>query len=281
MRVPVFAVGAAALLALGGPAQAAHLADFTINRTTPGDVLLIAEVDAFRANLGALNAPAPVNNPDGRREINWDGAPDAVSDPNPFPGDFFNQNFAPRARGAEFLTVGAGTGFLLSSTAASGQPVRFGFPGDFVPFSEERLFSPIDNNVFDIVFRDPVNPAAQALVDGFGAIFNDVETVSATFMDFFDITDTLIHTLEVPIGPTGSLSFAGATFSTAEVARVRVNLGTGTLFGNGSFSGEVVVMDDLIFGEPIPVAQASEPAALALVAGGVFGALAFRRRQQA
>ncbi|MEL6893952.1 MAG: hypothetical protein AAFP84_20345, partial [Actinomycetota bacterium] len=38
-------------------------------------------VDDFRAALGDLNAFEPVANADGRRQINWDAAPAAISDP--------------------------------------------------------------------------------------------------------------------------------------------------------------------------------------------------------
>ena len=47
-------------------------------------------VSAFRTTAGELNNPHPVNHLEGRRQINWDAAPAAVSAPNTFPGDFFN-----------------------------------------------------------------------------------------------------------------------------------------------------------------------------------------------
>ena len=39
-----------------------------------------------------------------RREINWDGVPDARADPNPLPADFFNVN---SPRGVVFSTPGS------------------------------------------------------------------------------------------------------------------------------------------------------------------------------
>ena len=78
-------------------------------------------VDAFRAGLGTLNPNVAGSLGIGRREINWDGVPDALSAPNNLPADFFNVN---SPRGVVFSTPG--TGFQVSSTAASGTPVEFG-----------------------------------------------------------------------------------------------------------------------------------------------------------
>ena len=47
-------------------------------------------VDAYRADLGALNPNVAGSFGSGRREINWDGVPDAFSAPNLLPADFFN-----------------------------------------------------------------------------------------------------------------------------------------------------------------------------------------------
>src|SRR5262245_43343783 len=82
-----------------------------------------AVVDAFRASLGNLNPNVAGSFGSGRREINWDGVPDALSAPNNLPANFFNVN---SPRGAVFSSVGAGTGFQVSATAASGTLVRFG-----------------------------------------------------------------------------------------------------------------------------------------------------------
>jgi len=84
-----------------------------------------------------------------RREINWDGVPDASSDPNPLPANFFNVN---SPRGAVFSTPG--TGFQVSATSGV-QPVEFGtidasYPSTFATFSPQRLFTPIGSNVVDV-----------------------------------------------------------------------------------------------------------------------------------
>jgi len=77
--------------------------------------------DAFRVDLGG-GTVAGANGSFGgvRREINWDGVPDAVSAPNNFPADFFNVN---SPRGAVFATPG--TGFQVSANAGVA-PIDFG-----------------------------------------------------------------------------------------------------------------------------------------------------------
>ncbi len=246
-----------------------------------------AAVDAYRASLGALNANTPGTVGSGRREINWDAAPDTVSDPNAFPGGFFNANFAPRARGAVFSTPGSG--MLLSSKAASGQPVLFGsinagYPAEFQVFSAERLFTAVDNssvgltgNIVDVKFFIP-GTATPATTSGFGAVFVDVDQAASTSIEYFNAADVSLGVFFASPFDKG-LSFLGVHFDAGEgVARVRINSGSSpinSLFPDISAGGnlDAVVMDDFIYGEPVP-----EPTTLtALLAGGLM--LAARRRR--
>ena len=210
-------------------------------------------VDEFRDALGVFNAPAPVNgDPSGRRQIDWDAAPDAISDPNLFPGDFFNFNAAPRARGIEFRPVGSTSAFQLSSTEASGEPINFGSDG-FAPFSPERLFTPINGNTFDVLFFNPADNNQPATTRGLGVVFNDVEEAGLTKMSFFSASGGLLYTETVDTSTNAGFSFLGTFFDEPVVARVQIELG-GQLNADGTFSGpDSVVMDDFIFGEPIPV----------------------------
>src|SRR5712692_1902302 len=80
-----------------------------------GDIALV--VGAYRALLGdPNNGGAPVTHETGRREINWDGVPDASAAPNFLPGDFFNATTDPRARGALLATPGTGLQVSANST---------------------------------------------------------------------------------------------------------------------------------------------------------------------
>lgn len=101
-----------------------------------------ATVDQFRADLGVLNPNVAVSFAGGRREINWDGVPDAFAAPNNLPPDFFNVN---SPRGVVFTTPG--TGFQVSAKAGVGA-IEFGninanYPGLFATFSAQRLFTSI------------------------------------------------------------------------------------------------------------------------------------------
>lgn len=270
MKMNMLAVAAVGGLSFG-IANAAIPQIFEINGATPGDIE--DTVNDFRDALGPNNGNAPVNgNRFGRRQIDWDAAPDGVSDPNLFPGDFFNADVAPRARGIEFRATGTTDSFQLSSTAASGEPVRFGLPGQFTAFSEERLFTPVNGNTFDVVFFDPSNQTTQATTRGLGIVFTDVE-FDVTTMTFFDVNDEEIFARTVLSGPSASLSFLGVVFDSFEVARVSVSVGQG-FFDGTNFPVDGVVMDDFIFGEPVAVPV---PGAALLFAAPLL-ALARRKR---
>src|SRR5213080_716752 len=122
---------------------------FEASGATPADIQ--TAVDAFRNFLGDNNGVGGTF-PTGRREINWDGVPDAFSAPNLLPANFFNVN---SPRGVIFSTPG--TGFQVSSTVASGTPVEFGnidpsYTATFATFSAQRLFTAIGSNVLDVTF---------------------------------------------------------------------------------------------------------------------------------
>ncbi len=244
-------------------------------------------VDDFRVALGTLNAPAPVNAPDGRREINWDAAPDAISQPNAFPGDFFNADVSPRARGLEVQASGATTGFSLSANAGSGTTPAFGSPGFFPRFSEERLFTPVGGTTLDVLFFDPANPSQQALSTGFGAIFSDVDSIGVTSMQFFDLNDDPLDIAGATDGLVfvdaldRGLSFLGVDFDAPVLARVAITSGSSAFDGADFFgSGDAVVMDDFIFGEPVAIAPIPLPGSLALMGVAVLGLSGMARRRR-
>src|SRR5439155_12569177 len=118
--------------------------------TGPNAAAVTPARDAFRNDLGG-GTVAGANGSFGglRREINWDGVPDALAAPNNLPPAFFNVN---SPRGVVFATPG--TGFQVSANAAF-PPVQFGnldpiYPTFFEPFSPQRLFTPLGSNVVDV-----------------------------------------------------------------------------------------------------------------------------------
>jgi hypothetical protein len=223
-----------------------------------------AAVDQFRTDLGVLNPNSAQVFKKGRREINWDGVPNGASAPNNIQPDFFNFN---SPRGVMFSsTVGPlveGTQaqpFQISSSAASGVPVRFGninptYTNEFKAFSAEKIFTTTPgSNVIEITFFIP-RTNIPATVNGFGAVFTDVDT-PATHMQFYDQNGRII------LSPSGSvpaadkgLSFQGVSFNDGtRISRVLIVLGNASLNpGNTDGAGDiidVVAMDDFIYGEP-------------------------------
>jgi hypothetical protein len=230
-----------------------------------------AQVDAFRADLGTLNPNVAGSFGSGRREINWDGVPDALSAPNNLPPNFFNLN---SPRGAEFS--GPASAFRVSGNPAVGAPPEFSeinatYPSLFTTFSTPRLFTGVDNNVVDVNFFVP-GSSTPAVTTGFGSVFTDVDLVSTTSIEFFDVNNNSIGVLFVPNFPGNqTLSFLGVDFDAPILSSVRITSGNTALGPNETPALDVVVMDDFIYGEPIAIAAIPEPGSLALVGSGLLG----------
>lgn len=221
-------------------------------------------VDAFRAALGTANPNEPGTVGEGRRQIDWDAVPDTFAAPNAFPGDFFNGNVTGKARGVVFSTPG--TGFQVSAKAVNPTttPPEFGnidatYPFSFDVFSSERLFTAIGSNVTEINFFVP-GSTTPATVRGFGAVFTDVDTFGSSQIEFFDAQGQLLNVRNVLATPgSETLSFLGVTFTSAAIAKVRITSGdaapgAGVLdVSEVGGTKDIVVMDDFIFGEPIPL----------------------------
>ena len=234
---------------------------------------LSPSVDAYRASLGALNPNVAGSFGSGRREINWDGVPDALAAPNNLPANFFNSN---SPRGVVFSTPGSG--FQVSANAAAA-PVEFGninasYPGLFGTFSAQRLFTALGSTVTDVTFFVP-GSATPATVNGFGAVFTDVDLPQVSSLQFFDQNNALLGIFFVPaVVGNETLSFMGVLFTTERVGRVRITSGNQVL-GSAEI-GDLVVMDDFIYGEPVPV---PEPSTLAFLLAGL-GVVGFAARRK-
>ncbi len=215
-------------------------------------------VDGYRKVLGDLNANNPGSLGKGRREINWDGVPDENSDPNPFPGNFFNANLPGRARGAVFTTRGKGLLVSTDTDNLTDTPVEFGrinptYPRQFATFSPERLFTAVGKkNIVDVAFFIP-GSKTRATTTGFGAVFTDVDLPFSSKIEYFDRHGKLLHRQWVPnyLGAEG-LSFVGVAFKKAVVWKVRVTSGNAGVGPNDNPKKglDVAVMDDFIYGEP-------------------------------
>ena len=238
-------------------------------------------VTDFRSATGALNPNVAGSFGTGRREINWDGVPDAVAAPNNLPANFFNVN---SPRGAVFSTPG--TGFQVSASASNvfGAPVEFGninpsYPQHFTAFSSQRLFTAIGSNIVDVTFFIP-GTNSSAFVTGFGAVFSDIDLAGSTSLTFFGANNLLLGTWDAPsITGNETLSFLGILFGDPIVSRVRITSGNAALGVFESSNIDLVVMDDFIFGEPTLAAAVPEPASWAMMLLG-FGAIGLSMRRK-
>ena len=227
-------------------------------------------VDDFRTALGTLNANVDGSFGAGRREINWDGVPNALAAPDNFPANFFNAN---SPRGVVLSTPGSG--FQVSANANSSAPIEFGninasYPAQFMAFSSQRLFTAIGSNIVDVNFFIP-GSATPTFTTGFGAMFSDVDLANTTSIQFFDLGNALIGTVYAPsIIGNETLSFVGGLFTAGEqVGRVRITSGNSALGPNESPSTDLVVMDDFIYAEPVALTTIPEPATLVLISLGL------------
>jgi hypothetical protein len=227
------------LLGAAAPADAA----ITVRQASGATPAAIqSAVDQFRADLGPDN---DANDPaqSGRREINWDGVPDSQADPNPLPPGSYG------GRGVVLSTPGSG--FQVSADSSSNQPVEFGRPTLFAPFSPQRLFSPIGSTVTVVDFVVP-GDTDPALSRGFGAVFTNVDTAGHSKIELFDANGQSLAVRNVPPA-TGNqtLSFVGVSLDEGRVARVRITSGDHPPPYSGNTTNDTTVLDDFVFGEPI------------------------------
>jgi len=229
---------------------------FTVIRAL-GDSLAVADtVNKFRAALGGnLNAPNSPPTDNGRREINWDGVPAALTNVDTFPASFFNVN---SKRGVLMSTPG--TGLRVDSSAFAS--INAGLADQFKAFSPKKLFMAVGSNQLAVDFK-VVGTTNTGLVKGFGVVFSDVDKAAATRVEYFDANGVEIASIASPahLGAQG-FTFVGAVFESPIVARVLITSGEAALnatISDVSAGGtyDLVVMDDFIYGEPQPVPPAS------------------------
>lgn len=247
---PVAILGLAAITFLG--CQKDEIEKPTI-LTASGN--LAASIEQLRNLLGPNNGGAAGSQPSGRREINWDGVPDDMASPNGYVGNFFNQNKGEQARGIEFTTPGTGLIVSADKDNPTNTPTSFGeinatYSTIFPPFSGERIFSPVGSNVAEATFYVP-GSKTPAVVQGFGAVYIDVDTKENEAFEFFDINGKSLGKYGTPVQNEGHV-FLAVYFDEPIIHKVRITYGNSALGPNDEGSIDVSVMDDFIFGEPQP-----------------------------
>jgi hypothetical protein len=203
---------------------------------------------AFRASLGgSLNLTAG-EQLTGRREINWDAVPAALTNVNTFPADQFNRVVP---RGEVFTTEG--TGFRVSDNALA--DLNPAYADQFAAFSLPKIFISVGSRAMAVHFF-VAGSTTPAQVNGFGVVFSDVDRERGTTLAFFDGKGRLLKTVSAPArSDAAGFSFVGVTFGEPIVARVRIVAGQAAITGRNrdvSIGGEadLVAMDDFISGEP-------------------------------
>ena len=89
-----------------------------------------------------------------------------------------------------------------------------------------------------------------AVVSGFGAVYTSVDQDHTAF-EYFDQNGSSLGRFAVPVSVDG-LSFLGVAFGSPVVARVRIEYGTAALGPDDDLYTDVAVMDNFIYGEPVP-----------------------------
>jgi hypothetical protein len=238
-------------LAFAGQASAAPVV-----RTAAGaDAASITPArDLYRLDLGGGNTAGANGSFGGvRREINWDGTPEPISDPALFPPGTFNN------RGVNFANAPA---FMVSNNATP----RFAslnatYPTAFAAFSPQKLFTPVGSTTHNVDFTVP-GGTVPATTNGFGAVFTDVDVAGSSKIDYIGVDGKVLYSQAVPStgNSDGGFSFVGVSFNAGErVATARITTGNSAVTNTPGTSpaditqggsGDVVVLDDFLYGEP-------------------------------
>ncbi|MEP7377072.1 MAG: hypothetical protein ABI675_26970 [Chitinophagaceae bacterium] len=208
------------------------------------------QLDAFRQLLGdQLNTTPGVVG--GRREINWDGVPDALLNKK-LPENFFNpvgeQASVTNQRGLVYSAAG---NFQVSKTNFA--EVNASAGSELSSFSGNKIFANVSANKWDVEFQVP-SKTFPASVKGFGIVFSDVDLPKSTSLEFFDGEKSL-GKFFAPAKNSSNFSFLGVYFKNEKVTLVRVehqgqlDQGQADISNNGTV--DLVAMDNFLYNEPV------------------------------
>ena len=212
--------------------------------STSGD--LTNALTEFRALLGdPVNGANPGPLGGGRREIKWDGVKPELTNTDALPADNF------RANG--LLYVDLGTGLRVSDNDFS--DIDPSYAAQFNAFSGAKTFAPIGNENSEVTFVIPGSDTPAA-VTGFGVVFSDVDRVGSASIKLFTADGHSLGQYQAPVRTDANgFSFVGVVFDDPIVARVVISSGQaplarGVLDVSDGGNRDLVVFDDLLFGEP-------------------------------
>lgn len=182
------------------------------------------------------------------------------------PADFFNSTVSRgalfRSRKNEFVVSNPPEDAKNPSDDRFSSIIRRSQASRLKRFSPDRLLAPLIKNKMEIRFYIP-GTNQPAMTSGFGAVFVDVDMRRKTYMKLLNHDGCLIAKIEVPPRDRG-LSFVGIILNgldgkrgmASAIERVALELGTVSLKAFGAqtrcvdSNGDLVVLDDFIYGEP-------------------------------
>lgn len=213
---------------------------------------IVSKLDELRNTLGATLNTTP-GATGGRREVNWDAVPPSFTNLNGFPSDFFGQSDAAAANGRKrgLIMTNTGTSFRVDSTDFT--DIDASYASEFNRFSPKRLFVYLGNTVTECTFKVP-GTTTDAFIKGFGVIFNDVDVVNSTSLEFFNGNKSLGIYYAKP-SASGQFSLLGVHFPDEKITKVKITSGNGLLAAGvkditQGGTKDLVVMDDFLYDEP-------------------------------
>jgi hypothetical protein len=221
----------------------------TIIFSASGDIQ--SQIDAFRSQLGPVNTGAAAAG--GRREINWDAVPEDQLG-KPLPDNFFNPigptAIPGRQRGLMYTPKGGS--FAVSKLGFT--DINPGLKTGFKPFSGSNTFANTSASLWEVAFQVPGQSIA-ASVQGFGAVFSDVDQPNTGYLEFFDGSRSLGKHFIPAKEQSSPFSFLGVYFpGTQRVTRVVVSHHGTLVSGQPDISdgggSDLFVLDDFFYSEP-------------------------------
>jgi hypothetical protein len=229
-----------------------------------------AGVDLFRLDLGGADNGAGGSYTTGRREIDWEDAPEYEQNNS---NSYIPINFYANRGVILNSPCSIGTNSIIASKSSPAAQMRFGniqptHASSFKAFSGQKIASSygsgVDCNIIDITFVIP-GTNVPATVNGFGAVFTDVDILGDGNMLFFDAAGNRIGGNILAQSSNNGLSFQGVSYNTGEkIARVRIYLGNhhlsyadGAMVSGSGSPVDAVALDDIIYGEPRAIGQHS------------------------
>jgi hypothetical protein len=217
---------------------------------------LTAALAEFRHLIGDSLNNVP-GNPNGRREVNWDGVPPTASQNVDFPIDFFNNTDAGGPVGRKRGLVYANNGVKIRVDSSNFKEIDPSYETTFKPFSGKRAVIGFGSVITDALFK-VAGTNTDGFVKGFGIIFNDVDNANSTTIEFFNGTKSLgVYKVKARTDANG-FSFLGVFFPNEKITRAKITAGsailaTGVKDVSQGGTQDLVVYDDFFYNEPAAI----------------------------